>query len=719
MASQRGLGLEPGQFFGERFQILSLLGQGAMGVVYQARDHQTQREVALKILSSSANESIVARFVREGELTAALRHPGIVTVYSGGAVGQYPYLAYELVADARTLDDVLPTLSIPERAALLLQVAEAVGFAHDQGIFHRDLKPENVLVTPEGAPRVADFGLASGRELDRLTKSGTMIGTPSYMSPEAISGKRSAIGAPSDVWSLGVILYEGLTGQLPFGGDSLLSLAANVMRDDPRPLRSIDSSIPAGLETVCLAALRRAPEQRYPDANALAQDLGAALRGERPSVGSSNSFERALGTQGSRRRRTLTLAALAAGPLLALTGGIWFATRTPSPPPIATPIPTVSKAATDPKLLAHQGWVAIRRERDPSKQLSALETWLTANPEAEDREQAIDLARLRAGRQALSVFPHPRVELLAFDGPERLLSVGHGELRAWDLAQPSQEPIWRTRFPSAVFYGAVYLREQQFLVSNGSGVHWISRTYSPTPIVKGARGVLSIAYHPATQLVALGRNRGDLIVGRLDFSSTPPRFVDRRDLSTEFDYFRSLTFSPDGRYVATGAGHGKRRGRAICIWDLTSEGRAPSQVITLGFDPELITFTPSGTGLLVGDDGGALHGRALKPDDAPLHGYASLSVQKTVKMASNVAHMGRITGLVFTHPDRFLTCSRGSKLIGDGGNSLSLWDLNGGERRRLLVQPIRWRCMTLGPKGDRLALGREGEVEVRSGWLIR
>lgn len=712
--AQPGLKLEPGQYFGNRFQIVSLLGRGAMGVVYRALDHEAQREVALKILSSNANPANVSRFVREGELTAALNHPGIVTVHQGGAVGAYPYLAYELIPDAQTLGDLLPRLDLKGKAALLLRVAEAVGYAHGEGIFHRDLKPENVLVTPEGDPRVADFGLASGRDLDRLTQSGAMIGTPSYMSPEQISGQREVIGAVSDVWSLGVILYEALTGQLPFDGDSLLSLAATVMRDDPKPPRSIDPKIPAAFDAICLAALRREPELRYPDANAFAEDLRAALRGEVPSAGSSSTFQRALGTPGSSRRRGLTLLGVAAPSLFVLAGGLWFALReAPTPTEVASP-ETPTPSISDPGPRAMKEWIAIRAQRDPRDQLLALEEWLKNYPDSPQREEAVKLARLQADRQPIRTLKHLRVQDLAFSSPTTLLTIGQGRLKCWDLTKESEAPEWETTFEDMAFYGAAYLDGERYLASLQGGLFVVDRDSSLLldPTLRGQW--TSLAFDPASRRVATGRISGKLTCGRVAADAS---YVERRVMSSTYDYYRSLALSQGGRFLAAGVGN-RKTGCGVCVWDLDDSKPLPLKVIPLALEAEDLFFTPDAKEVIIVDDSGGLHFLDLETEN--LRSLSSPTVKSAVRLAGRVAHMGRITGVEFPDSDRLLTCSRGSNLIGTGQNSLGLWDIRSGkELDRLISQPVRWRCLTLGPGIERIAVGREGAVEVRSGWLLR
>ncbi|MBX3468567.1 MAG: protein kinase [Planctomycetes bacterium] len=258
-----------------RYELGPVLGRGGFGAVHRARERASGREVALKLLQvDRAAAGATARFLREAAVAAALDHPGLVKVHGVGSFGGRPSIVYELVEGARPLDEVARTLDQRRRVELVRDAARAVGHAHARGALHRDLKPDNLLVDGDGRVRVTDFGLALVEGQERLTRTGALVGTPLFMAPEQFQGGRT-VGAQADVWSLGVVLYQALTGQLPFGGESLLALAAEVDAARPRPPRSIDPAVDPAVEAVCLAALERDPARRPADGEALAAALDA------------------------------------------------------------------------------------------------------------------------------------------------------------------------------------------------------------------------------------------------------------------------------------------------------------------------------------------------------------------------------------------------------------------------------------------------------------
>jgi tetratricopeptide (TPR) repeat protein len=251
-----------------------------MGAVFRATDLRAHRSVALKVVLSTQRAVSVQRFVREGQVVATLKHPGIVGVHDALLLEGVPCLVYELVEGAHTLDEAFAALTLAERLELVVELADALAHVHDEGLVHRDVKPENVLVDAAGRARLTDFGIVFGVDLERLTVTGGAVGTPAYMAPEQIAGERSAIGPHTDVWALGVILYEALTGELPFSGDSGFQLFFQALQAPPTPPSEIATErIPPGVQSVCLHALAKAPAERYPNARSFRDALAAALAG--------------------------------------------------------------------------------------------------------------------------------------------------------------------------------------------------------------------------------------------------------------------------------------------------------------------------------------------------------------------------------------------------------------------------------------------------------
>jgi tRNA A-37 threonylcarbamoyl transferase component Bud32/tetratricopeptide (TPR) repeat protein len=266
-----------------RYEILERLGEGAAAIVFRAQDKELHRTVALKVPRPAVTMSEVARqrFRREAHTTASLSHPNVVQVYDVGESEGRLYLVMEAV-DGRPLFEILREKRLGRTAliALLEKAARGVAAAHEKGIVHRDLKPSNILVTTAGEPKVVDFGLAHLVDsTSQLTRTGAALGTPLYMAPEQAEGRVKDISPQTDVYSLGVILYEILTGRLPHGGETLMEVYTRIVRDDPVPPRSLNPDVPEDLQTVALKALEKDPQRRYPTARAFADDLKRHLGG--------------------------------------------------------------------------------------------------------------------------------------------------------------------------------------------------------------------------------------------------------------------------------------------------------------------------------------------------------------------------------------------------------------------------------------------------------
>lgn len=266
------------------YEILSVLGRGGMGVVYRARHTSLKRLVALKMIRDAglAGAEHLSRFQVEAEAIASLHHPNIVQIYEIGNTSGHPYFSLELV-EGGTLAQKLSNqlLSFREVGELTVMLARAVHSAHERGVIHRDLKPSNILLTREGSPKIADFGLAKQIGCARIpmTRGHRPLGTPSYLAPEQALGCTD-VGPASDVYSLGSMLYEMLTGRPPFRGASVRETLNMVVNDEPVAPARLRPMVPRDLQTICLKCLNKDPKKRYPSASALADDLQRWLDGD-------------------------------------------------------------------------------------------------------------------------------------------------------------------------------------------------------------------------------------------------------------------------------------------------------------------------------------------------------------------------------------------------------------------------------------------------------
>src|SRR5436190_3927588 len=269
-----------------RYELVRHVARGGMAEVYLAHDRLLDRPVALKVLfpELSVDRSFVERFRREAQAAANLSHPNIVSVYDWGEEENTYFIVMEYV-DGRPLSSVLKTEGtlLPDRAAgICAEVAGALEFAHRNGVIHRDVKPGNVLITGDGTVKVADFGIARAANAEEsLTQTGAVMGTATYFSPEQAQG--TTVDARSDIYSLGVVLYELVTGRPPFSGDNPVTIAYKHVREDPAAPRARNPSVPVAFEHIVLQAMAKDPADRYQTAEELRADL-LRFRQGRPVV---------------------------------------------------------------------------------------------------------------------------------------------------------------------------------------------------------------------------------------------------------------------------------------------------------------------------------------------------------------------------------------------------------------------------------------------------
>jgi eukaryotic-like serine/threonine-protein kinase len=275
------------------YELLEEIGRGGMGIVYRANQVSLGREVAIKMILRDrlASQQERQRFFAEAQATAKLDHIGIVPVFDVGEIDGRPYFAMKYIR-GRTLSELIMSGTVTQRQAgeYLEQVSRAVQFAHDAGIVHRDIKPSNILIDESGNAKLTDFGLAKQADsAESLTRTGVVLGTPNYMSPEQASGRMGPIGPASDVYSLGTVLYHALTGRPPLVAKSPVDLMLKILEQDPPPPRVIDPRVDRDLEMIVVRCLQKPPDLRYDSAGSLADDLQAFLNDE-PIAARSGHF---------------------------------------------------------------------------------------------------------------------------------------------------------------------------------------------------------------------------------------------------------------------------------------------------------------------------------------------------------------------------------------------------------------------------------------------
>ena len=320
--------LPPIDVYWERYEVLNLLGKGGMGAVYRARDRRLGRIVALKFILGD-DPQLAQRFVQEARAQARIEHDHVCKVHEVGEFHGHAFIAMQFI-NGHPLDSVQRQMSLEEKVTVLATIADAVHAAHRQGVIHRDLKPGNIMVEraedENWRPMVMDFGLAHDTAASQaITQAGALLGTPQYMPPEQARGDVQSIDRRSDVYGLGAVLYELLTGQPPFVGKTVTDLLLQVLDREPFPPRRRVPSLPADLDTIALKCLQKDPTQRYESARALAEDLRRYLDGEPIHARQTSLGQRALRWAHKRPAVVGLASALMFGSIL--FGGIWVRTQ--------------------------------------------------------------------------------------------------------------------------------------------------------------------------------------------------------------------------------------------------------------------------------------------------------------------------------------------------------------------------------------------------------
>jgi WD40 repeat protein len=605
------------------FEVLSLLGRGGMGIVYRARQLGLNRVVALKRLAGDTGRA-AGRWRAEAESLARLQHPNIVQVHDILEHDGATYLALELVEGGPLAAKLGKPQAPRETAELLAVLAEAVHHAHLHGVVHRDLKPDNILLQQEagrgfGTPKIADFGVAKRLAATAgETLEGDVIGTPSYMSPEQAAGRVEHIGPATDVYSLGVILYEMLAGHVPLQGPTTLDTLLRVRHDEPLPPRRLQAGIPRDLETICLKCLQKEPARRYVSAEELAADLRRFLAGE-PIRARPTSLGRRLGK--AVRRRPAVAALSAAVVVLTVLGFALVAWQWRRAEDKAAAEQRARQTAQDnelrlTRLSAGMGiteGVALCEKGEVGRGLlrlvRALELAVRAGDSDLERAARCNLAGWQpfvVRRRALLAHGH-WVRGLAFspDGKTALTGSRDCTARLWDTApgRPCGEPL-RHRYP--VWSVAFSPDGTKFLTGSGPEEGkiqawevrlWDTAGRVPLSAPLPHLGDLdSVAFNSdgtafltcSDQEARLYRTADTTLLGR------PLRHPEPKEEDPSLPTRLCAVFSPDGKRVATGGADGTVR-----LWDAATAAPLGQPWRTSG-SVLAVAFSPDGTALAAG-----------------------------------------------------------------------------------------------------------------------
>ena len=665
------------------YEILSELGRGGMGVVYKAKHLNLKRIIALKLMLGD-DPLNKARFLAEGQVIAALKHPYVVEVYDFGESSIGPYIAMEYLPKG-TFSSLLELGLTPRVAAeQIAKIAMGVGAAHNLNIVHRDLKPGNVLIDANGSPKVTDFGLAKQSTSD-LTMTQDAAGTPAYMAPEQARAMKF-VGPPADVWSLGVMLYESLTGKRPFTADSNVQLLATIQNDNPPTLRTISKAIPQDLETICLKCLEKEPERRYASANELASDLQAWHEGKPIAAKRAKAVERAM----LWVRRKPTVAAAWTLALLVLMLGAFGLTTT-----------KLWREAVDEKGIAEglKGEAEQSRDDAEGQKKLAMESRDDANAarkraeiaEAIAKQAKVDIAdeRERLAYARNVNMAHIAYQNEDFDRAKMFLELCPEKLRGWDWRYVDWicEPVFCSLKGHTGAVTSVAFSPDGTRIVTGSNDStakmWDAKTGNEILTLKGHTGaVTSVAFSPdGSQIVT--NDCGDF-----NFQATVKLWNAKTGRETltlkgHTGEVRSAAFSPDGTRVVTGSGDLTAK-----VWDAKT-GR---ETLTLkGHVNEVhsVAFSPDGTRIVTGS---ADHTAKL---------WDAKTSRETLTLEG---HAGRVQSVAFS-PD-------GTRIAtGSGDNTAKLWDAKTGiETLTLKGHTGVVNSVAFSPDGTRIVTGSYDET---------
>ncbi len=645
-----------------RFPILGQLGMGGFGIVFLGLDPQTHRKVAIKVprLEFLDNGELIERFRQEAASAARLDHPNILGIFESDSKEVPPYIVTPYIeggslAEWRKAQSAAAPVQIA--AEIIRQLAEGVAHAHKKGVLHRDLKPGNVLLAPREfdhgpgelpfVPKLTDFGVAKCADLAcQHTRTGTVLGTASYMAPEQAQGRSKEINESTDVYGLGAILYELLTGAPPFRGENDLQTTQAILRDEPRTPGSRNSQVPVDLEVICLKCLDKAPASRYASARELADDLGRFLRGE-PIRARRISRTRRLGKWCRRHpARASTLGAALLGVLTLLGVSLWYNSRLSEQLEISEQARETAQrereAAEEQRQIARQQASEIRRRAYVSDMRAAKAAWDQEN--VEQTLQLLERYEPREGEPDLRNFAwwylwresHESSRVLgihegdatavAMTGDGKLVASGGRDsvIRIWSLPEGALQAELRGHQGGPI-HNLDFSPDGARLVSAGDDD--TIRLWDPASAKQLAVGrghtswVARAAYSPQGDVIASAGADGTVRLWN------PETCEETWSSDSHKKAVRCLAFHPTEPMLATGGRDG-----AIRLWNLAErapDARLPNGMITLespGNWPRALVFTPDGSSLVAAVDDAAIEQFSLKSTEFGTRTYRETHV---------------------------------------------------------------------------------------------
>jgi WD40 repeat protein len=681
------------------YEILSELGRGGMGVVYEARQLKLNRVVALKMIlgGAHAGPAELLRFRTEAEAVASLHHPNIVQIYDVDEQNGQPYFALEFV-DGGSLEDLLKgtPLSARRAAEFIETLARAMHAAHGVGIVHRDLKPANVLLTHDGQPKITDFGLAKrlGSETGQ-TQSGAIVGTPSYMAPEQAAGKIGAIGPAADVYALGAILYEMVTGRPPFKAETPLDTVMQVLDDEAVRPRRLNSKVPLDLETISLKCLAKEPARRYPSARALAEDLRRFLDGEPIQARAMSLVGRTLSWT-RRRPAVAALLAVSLVALLAMIGG-----------GVALVYNARLKEAMAETLAAQQREAEAREAEEKQKQLNET---ATANN--------LYAKRLALAERDLTAGNVTRAEQLLAD---LVPAAGKPDLRHWEwyylkrLCHAEQATLTgHTKEVVAVAYDRTGTRLASASWDGTIGIWGVARGQRLHVLLGHDGWVRSVAFRPDGQRLASAGDDGKVRVWNAATGAPVA------ELAGHEGHVTSVAYSPDGRRLVSAGNDGTVR-----LWD--ADGLRSLAVLKghvgrisgVAYSPDGQRFASAGTDRTVRlwDAAALREARVLRGQSKAVNCVAfspnsrlvaSASDDRTIRLWEAATGQEVFTLLGHNSPVRGLVFTPDSNRLASVGNMVKLWDVKtANELTTLRGHTKTISSVAFAPDGKTLATASE------------